>query len=136
MSQINTINKGECWLWGSTINQDGYGILSTGGKPYLAHRVTYEDVYGQIPIGLEIDHLCRVPSCVNPNHLEAVTHRLNMQRRFGVGLCKRGHKLTKDNTYVGVKNRKTGRVGRQCKTCARYRHKQNYLLRAALKIIV
>lgn len=72
------VNKTEtCWLWTAGRHRDGYGQTSRGKK---AHRVAYEFVKGPIPEGLEIDHLCRVRLCVNPDHLEAVTHKVNMQR--------------------------------------------------------
>lgn len=80
-----------CWLWsGPTARnprypQYRYGIFDwmIAGKRYCttAHRVTYSHIVGAIPAGLEIDHLCENKLCVNPEHLEAVTHRENMRRR-------------------------------------------------------
>lgn len=110
------VSTEECWLWAGVTTPWGYGALYTEGKKYRAYRITYEEVKGHIPEGLEIDHLCKVPQCINPEHLEAVTHKVNMQRRFGIDMCKRGHKLTEDNVYVGVKHT-NGRIGRQCKKC-------------------
>jgi hypothetical protein len=46
----------------------------------LAHIVYWEGEHGPVPEGLELDHLCRNPPCVNPAHLEPVTHQQNMQR--------------------------------------------------------
>jgi hypothetical protein len=82
-------------------------------------------VKGPIPEGLEIDHLCRVQLCVNPEHLEAVTHRENMLRSplpnfqaYVAGTCTRGHPMTGDN--LGGQ-RKDGRW--QCKACNTERKK-------------
>lgn len=86
-----------------------------------AHRVAYELTRGPIPAGMEIDHLCRVRSCVNPDHLEAVTRGENLRRGRGkTGAqthCKRGHELTPENTYRYVNRR--GYVCRHCRQCRR-----------------
>lgn len=62
-----TRSAGSCLLWTGSLNNKGYGKI---GDRY-AHRVTYELARGPIPAGLELDHLCRTPACVNPDHLEA-----------------------------------------------------------------
>lgn len=59
---------------------NGYGSVSVNRRPYRAHRFYWEQVNGPLPKGLELDHLCRVRQCVNPAHLEAVTHPENVQR--------------------------------------------------------
>src|SRR4051812_13783907 len=70
-----------CWLWTGTLTDHGYGILENGhGAGKGAHVVSYELHVGKIPEGLELDHLCRVRCCVNPRHLEPVTHYENMRR--------------------------------------------------------
>lgn len=71
-----------CWIWRRGIHH-GYGILASGIR---AHRAYYEARYGPIPGGLELDHLCRVKTCVNPDHLEAVTHAENVRRGPNVKL--------------------------------------------------
>lgn len=43
---------------------------------------TYEMAKGPIPEGYTIDHLCYNPRCINPGHLEAVTMKENIRRRF------------------------------------------------------
>lgn len=73
---------GRCWIWTGQINPDGYGWFGLAGKNELVHRYVYEMLVGPIPEGLEIDHLCMVRPCLNPPHLEAVTHAENTRRRW------------------------------------------------------
>ena len=82
-----------CRLWTGAIDGNGYGTLRTGGKSFGAHRLAYELAKGQIPPNLFIDHLCRTRLCVNPEHLEAVTHIENMGRAKR-DLCRRGHPIS------------------------------------------
>jgi len=86
-------------------------MFSIGRRTIMAHRYFYEVLKAVIPVGHEIDHLCRITSCVNPSHLEAVTHAENMRRtpRVTSSECKYGHALD------GVRTRKDG--GRYCKVC-------------------
>lgn len=69
-----------CWVWHSTKKEGGYGIIRRHGRVIPAHRYVYELHRGPIPDGLVIDHLCRNPSCVNPDHLEPVPLRENVRR--------------------------------------------------------
>jgi hypothetical protein len=69
-----------CWLWSGALNEFGYGITGSKRWGYLAHRASYARFVGPIPEGLELDHLCRVRRCINPDHLEPVTHRENVWR--------------------------------------------------------
>lgn len=72
-----------CWLWSGAPRELGYGQVRIGGRrgrTVAAHRLIYELAVGEIPVGLELDHLCRTRHCVNPRHLEAVTHRENVRR--------------------------------------------------------
>lgn len=107
-----------CWHWMGARDRHGYGSFQARTR---AHRFAYELARGPIPAGLEIDHLCRNPSCVNPEHLEAVTHRENMRRAENFAgrnarktHCKRGHALTPDNVYVQP-SRKHSRSCRECR---------------------
>ncbi len=110
-----------CWLWLMSVDHHGYGKMGVGPKVKMAHRVSYELKHGAIPEGNEIDHLCRVRCCVNPDHLEAVTHQVNVQRgetgekvrgiQRAKTHCPYGHEYTPLNT----KPRKSGT--RSCRAC-------------------
>lgn len=118
----------ECWLWAGTVSGQGYGRIYTGGAQHWAHRVSYEHFVGPIPMGLEIDHLCQTPGCVNPMHLEAVTHAENQLRiRQRQTSCRRaGHDWTDPgNVYV----RRNGR--RYCAECARIDARERWASREA-----
>lgn len=107
-----------CWLWSGEITRAGYGAVSktVNTKRQMAHRVVYELYKGAIPDGLELDHKCLMKLCVNPDHLEPVTHAENM-RRYRETIrprthCRYGHVMCCDNlTVSGGK--------RFCRTCNR-----------------
>lgn len=69
-----------CWVWVKTVNDSGYGVMVRNRTYRAAHVVYFEDVNGTLDHALEIDHKCRTRACVNPAHLEAVTHKENMVR--------------------------------------------------------
>jgi hypothetical protein len=111
-----------CWIWQLVIDRDGYGrSYSIKRRTPLAHRVSYAAFHGEIPHGFEIDHLCRLRCCVNPDHLEAVTREANHLRSIPFAInalkkrCSSGHPLSGDNLSVGP----TGR--RFCRACWRVR---------------
>ncbi len=81
MTEALTINlDAPCWLFVGYKQPDGYGRIFRDGKAQLAHRYFWQLMRGPIPKPLEIDHLCRVRHCVNPQHMEVVTHRENLIR--------------------------------------------------------
>ena len=71
-----------CWLYLGPLQPDGYGGITFNGKTCRAHRVSYTIFKGEIPPGLELDHLCRVRCCVNPDHLEPVSRLVNVRREI------------------------------------------------------
>jgi hypothetical protein len=72
-----------CWEWTAYRNKGGYGIFFWNSRDSVAHRFAYELLVGPIPEGLQIDHACHTRHCVNPQHLSAVTPKVNMERRKG-----------------------------------------------------
>ncbi len=103
-----------CWEWTGTRQTNGYGAFGVDGQTLRAHRWAYEHFVGPIPVGLQIDHLCRNRACVNPDHLEPVTSGENTRRAMRTH-CVNGHEFTPDNTYVPADGK------RYCRECRRRR---------------
>lgn len=124
---LRMVNKtNSCWIWTGYKNPKGYGKMTVNYKPLMAHRWSYEYFIGEIPPGLVIDHLCENKACVNPEHLQPVTNKENLNRgRVGQKNadhhrskthCRRGHEYTQENTnYLNRKTR--GVLTRQCRIC-------------------
>jgi hypothetical protein len=113
-----------CWEWIGSLTPQGYGQIS--GRPQvkralLAHRVSWALANGKVPKGLQLDHLCRNRKCVNPQHLEPVTSRINVLRGISppavnarMTKCKRGHALSDAYIWRGM---------RFCRTCRKMKNK-------------
>ena len=105
-----------CWNWVASIADTGYGQFADRGVRHYAHRFAYQQMVGEIPEGLVLDHLCRNRACVNPWHLDPVTQKINVARSYGARThCPQGHPYDEANTYV------TTRGVRQCRECKRIR---------------
>lgn len=111
-----------CWIWTGTYNANGYPrynlkSLSLGTIPY---RIAWQILVGPISPGAHLDHLCRRPGCVNPDHLEPVTPKENALRSGNPAArnarktrCSRGHLFTAENTLLDAKGH------RRCRVCSR-----------------
>jgi len=113
--------RGPCWEW-RTAESGHYGEAPRAyrGISRLAHRVSYTILVGPIPVGLVLDHICRNPRCVNPDHLEPVTQGTNFRRgyhRSAVahrgGVCVAGHLMTPENTMVRGRKKTCRECNRQ-----------------------
>ena len=103
----SVLQENGCRRFGKYIAPNGYGKISFQGKGDYAHRVSYILFVGPIPEGLEPDHKCRNRACINPDHLEAVTRRVNLLRGETLAAamatktyCDSGHAFTEANTYM------------------------------------
>lgn len=116
----------DCWVWTASCDGKGYGKFYANPTDGLvsAHRFSYELHLGQIPAGLELDHLCRNSSCVNPYHLDPVSHKENVRRGVPYMVprnrktthCPKKHAYDEANTRVYT-NPTTGRTSRNCRAC-------------------
>lgn len=113
---------GPCWLWVAGTNRKGYGQFWGSRHPVLAHRFAYEILVGPIPLGMTLDHLCRVRHCVNAGHLEPVPNGVNILRGTGIAVlnskkthCPQKHPYDAKNTLLYQ-----GR--RYCRACKRAWH--------------
>lgn len=126
-----------CWLWTGAKSPSGYGKFRGDRGTVLAHRWSWEKANGRTT-ELPLDHLCRTPSCVRPDHLEAVPIRINTlrgvlparnaERAALVTHCPYGHEYTAENTYRDSSNM------RHCRACGRRRSREYQQRKAALAL--
>jgi len=111
------VDHNGCWLWTGAVSAKGYGRLKVGTRTVPAHRACYELLAGPIPKERpQLDHLCAVKRCVNPEHLEPVTNAENSRRRSArITHCPHGHEYTPENTIRWADGK------RRCRTCDRER---------------
>lgn len=139
--EARIIRTDTCWFWVGYVGNNGYGVIKRWGRPQIAHRLTYNAKYGAIPKGLELDHLCRNRCCVNPDHLEPVTHKVNNNRGVGISAqnarrthCLKGHILFGNNLYIA--KRLHGRTERHCVPCQRdavRRHRAKHRIKTKIR---
>ena len=128
-----------CWLWQGARNNKGYGVIRHKGRNQYVHRVSYQRFKGFIPKKLELDHLCHKGTsctvwkdcphrfCINPDHLQPVTHLINMKRgsRAAKTHCPQGHPYNGENLYIRPEHGKNReRIARMCKFCQRKNRKR------------
>lgn len=112
-----------CLRWTGSHNHKGYGSIAIDGRSRAVHRVAHEVWIGPIADGLEVDHVhargCRYRDCVEPEHLEAVTHAENIARSRNANRerthCPQGHEYDDMNTSYWIM--RNGNVGRHCRAC-------------------
>ena len=118
MRRVGIPDENDCWPWEGTIDPAGYGRGSFGGVTAMAHRAVYLLIKGDIPQGFDLDHLCRNRRCVNPDHLEPVTHHENCRRgkQAQQTHCVNGHEFNEGNTLIRYRADKVTTY-RQCRSC-------------------
>lgn len=121
-SRLALVPDTGCWEWQGYRQPAGHGRVRVAGVKVLVHRWVWEFLVGEIPEGLELDHLCRNPPCANPEHLEPVTHQVNVLRGEAPAAlnavkthCPADHPYDAENTRVDNLGR------RVCLTCKRTR---------------
>ena len=121
-----------CWEWIGARTSDGYGHIQWQGRKVTAHRFVRHFLVGDVSIFSKgrsidsIDHLCEVRYCVNPDHLEPVTHRENIRRAHEwITHCPQGHPYSGENLRIASNGT------RRCVECQRIANRSSYYKRRA-----
>lgn len=128
---------GPCWPWLGSTSRQGYGYIVIARRKFAAHRMAFTQERGEIPEGLDLDHLCHGPPCeggdscrhrrcVNPDHLEPVTCRENLlrshltvtARNAAKTHCPQGHPYDELNTMIQTDG------SRKCRNCDNARRRK------------
>lgn len=130
--------EGDCWIWTGFKTWEGYprtGAANKGLSQY-AHVAAYTLTIGPVPEGLQLDHLCKNRSCINPRHMEPVTPVVNSSRaKWATSThCIHGHEFTECNTHHYIQKR-NGRPARRCKACHAIESHSRYLRQKAAAAI-
>lgn len=120
---------GSCWEWTGTKRTNGYGSFYAKNKQTQAHRAMYAWVVGPIPIGDVVHHICDNKGCVNPDHLQLMSHSIHTSIHHGPSHnankthCKKGHPFSDENTIIMLRENGTFR-GRKCRVCTNARQRK------------
>ena len=132
LRRIEMVTESGCWIWLLGTQPNGYGFITLNGKTMRTHRVYYEHFRHPIPPGLQADHLCRVRCCVNPDHMEIVTGKVNTLRGNSASAinarkthCRNGHPLAGDNLVIEHYSFRR----RYCRICRNARWRQKSKMR-------
>jgi hypothetical protein len=115
----------QCWITPFAVKEGQYAYATINGRKRRLHGALYGLIVGAVPDGLELDHLCRNTRCVNPWHLEPITHQENVLRGASGVLqirrdrCRKGHLYDETNTYQST----NGRVCRKCQNESQRRYR-------------
>lgn len=134
------VDEHGCWIWLKSLCRDGYARSGTRRRSSQAHRVYFENHRGPIPKGKEIDHLCRVRNCVNPQHMEPVLHKENLMRGESFSAinsaktqCIHGHSLSGSNLKIETHRGQKRRVCWKCRQVTARRTWQRNKARAEVE---
>ena len=129
LSCVEPFNDKGCLLYLGHITEQGYGRIKIKDKSYRVHRLIFEHFHGPLAVGLMPDHLCRVRHCIHPDHMEAVTNRVNLMRGVSPSAicarkthCSKGHPYGEESSVTP--NRSKAR--RICRICDRAQNKIQY----------
>jgi len=120
------LDKDKCWQWKGSFTKSGYATFNLGsGITSRVHKILYELTVKKVSDKLELNHLCCNKGCINPNHLEEITHQENQLKGGSLltqqGFCKNGHKRTLGNTYF-----RPDKTSTECKECNKIRQRNRY----------